>query len=112
MSDLFLRLRDMYRKEGGAFPDPILGPHWPDKLTDAPSPEGIAREITDMAALASLPTPVGPRTMLSYGTPPFDRQNWRPDASWPDILTIICNRLTAKPLTALTRAALERFARF
>jgi formate dehydrogenase major subunit len=45
MSDLFLRLRDMYRNQGGAFPDPILGLHWPYKLTDAPSPEEIAREI-------------------------------------------------------------------
>src|SRR6516225_7347331 len=45
MSDLFLRLREMYRKEGGAFPDPILGLRWPYKLTDAPSPEEIAREI-------------------------------------------------------------------
>src|SRR5215813_6076248 len=45
MSDLFLRLRQLYRKEGGAFPDPILGLHWPYKLADAPSPEEIAREV-------------------------------------------------------------------
>jgi len=45
MSDLFLRLRELYRKEGGAFPDPILGLHWPYKLADAPSPEEIAREV-------------------------------------------------------------------
>ena len=45
MADLFLRLREMYRKQGGAFPDPILGLHWPYRLTDAPSPEEIAREI-------------------------------------------------------------------
>jgi formate dehydrogenase major subunit len=42
MSDLFLRLRDMYRKEGGAFPDPISRPALAYKL---PSPEEIAREI-------------------------------------------------------------------
>ena len=45
LTDLFLRLRDMYRKQGGTFPDPILGLHWPYKLTDAPSPEEIAREV-------------------------------------------------------------------
>src|SRR5262249_42017145 len=45
MSDLFLRVRELYRKEGGAFPDPILGLHWPYKITEAPSPEEIAREI-------------------------------------------------------------------
>jgi len=61
------------------------------------------------AALASLP--VGPRTLLSYSTQPVDRRNWRPDTSWRDSLTMICNRLTAQPLTAQTRAALERLAR-
>ncbi len=45
MTDLFLRLRDMYRKEGGAFPEPVLGLHWPYKLVDTPSPEEIAREV-------------------------------------------------------------------
>ena len=49
MSDLFLRLRDMYGKEGGAFPEPILGLHWPYKLTEAPSPEEIAREVNGYA---------------------------------------------------------------
>jgi formate dehydrogenase major subunit len=49
MSDLFLRLREMYRKEGGAFAEPILGLHWPYKLTDAPSPEEIAREVNGYA---------------------------------------------------------------
>jgi formate dehydrogenase major subunit len=45
LTDLFLRLRDIYRKQGGAFPEPILGLHWPYKLAEAPSPEEIAREI-------------------------------------------------------------------
>ena len=45
LTDLFLRLRDMYRKQGGAFPEPILGLHWPYKLAEAPSAEEIAREV-------------------------------------------------------------------
>ena len=45
LADLFLRLRELYRKEGGAFPDPILGLHWPYRRADTPSPEEIAREI-------------------------------------------------------------------
>jgi FdhE protein len=60
------------------------------------------------AALASLPALVGPEALLSYSTPPFDRRNWQPDASWRDTLIMICNRLTAQPLTAQTRAALQR----
>jgi len=45
LTDLFLRLREMYRKQGGALPEPILGLHWPYKLAEAPSPEEIAREV-------------------------------------------------------------------
>jgi formate dehydrogenase major subunit len=45
MADLFLRLQGLYRKQGGAFPEPILGLHWPYERADAPSPEEIAREI-------------------------------------------------------------------
>jgi formate dehydrogenase major subunit len=45
MADLFLRLQGLYRKDGGAFPEPILGLHWPYERADAPSPEEIAREI-------------------------------------------------------------------
>ena len=45
LTDLFLRLRDMYRKQGGALPEPILGLHWPYKLVEAPSAEEIAREV-------------------------------------------------------------------
>ena len=45
MSDLFIRLRDLYRKEGGAFPDPILNLNWPYGLAHAPRPDELAREI-------------------------------------------------------------------
>jgi FdhE protein len=60
------------------------------------------------AALASLPALVGRRHFLVTARHPFDRRNWRPDASWRDTLIMICNRLTAQPLTAQTRAALQR----
>jgi FdhE protein len=63
------------------------------------------------AALSSLPASVAPETLPSYSTPPFDRRNWRSDASWRNTLTMICNRLTAQSLTAQTRAAFERLAR-
>jgi formate dehydrogenase major subunit len=49
MSGIFHRLRDMYRKEGGAFPDPILNVSW--KYTDpiAPDPEELAKEMNGRA---------------------------------------------------------------
>ena len=39
MSDLFLRLRERYRAEGGAFAEPLLNLSWPYKVADEPSPK-------------------------------------------------------------------------
>src|SRR5262249_38484468 len=45
MTQLHLRLKELYRKEGGRFPDPIVNLHWPYKNSDEPSPEELAREV-------------------------------------------------------------------
>ena len=45
MTGLHTRLRDLYRKEGGAFPDPILNLNWPYALADSPRPDELAQEI-------------------------------------------------------------------
>ena len=45
MAQIFQRLKALYAKEGGAFPDPILKLHWPYKDPGAPKPDEIAREI-------------------------------------------------------------------
>ncbi|TCI08838.1 formate dehydrogenase-N subunit alpha [Dyella soli] len=57
MSGIFHRLRELYRKEGGAFPDPILNLTW--KYTDptSPDPEDLAKEMNGRA-LADLTDPV------------------------------------------------------
>ncbi len=49
MTGIFQRLRELYRKEGGAFPDPILNLTW--KYTDprAPDPEELAKEMNGRA---------------------------------------------------------------
>ena len=56
MANIFLRLRELYRKEGGAFPDPILNLTWPYKIPHAPSPEELAMEYNGKA-LADLTDP-------------------------------------------------------
>ena len=43
MAQLYLRLKALYQKEGGAFPDPILNLHWPYKDPDEPD-AGRARQ--------------------------------------------------------------------
>ena len=49
MSGLFRRMRDMYRKDGGAFPDPILNLTW--NYTDPidPGPDELAKEANGRA---------------------------------------------------------------
>ena len=49
MSGLFLKLREMYTKEGGAFPDPIQNLHWPYRDPEEPSPEELAKEANGYA---------------------------------------------------------------
>lgn len=45
MAQLHLKLKAMYRKDGGKFPDPIVNLHWPYRLPNDPQPDEIAREL-------------------------------------------------------------------
>jgi formate dehydrogenase major subunit len=49
MAGLHRRIADLYRKEGGAFPDPILNLNWPYELAESPRPDELAREINGYA---------------------------------------------------------------
>jgi len=60
MADLFMRIRTLYEKEGGAFPDPILNLTWPYKIPSAPSAEELAMEYNGKA-LADVTAPSDPR---------------------------------------------------
>jgi formate dehydrogenase major subunit len=63
MGGLFVELRELYRKEGGAFPDPILNLTWAYAQPHEPSPEELAREFNGRA-LADLTDPKDPKTVL------------------------------------------------
>lgn len=56
MASLYIKLKEMYAKDGGAFPDPILNLSWPYRIADEPSPEELLMEISGKA-LADLPDP-------------------------------------------------------
>lgn len=45
MAGVFLRIREMYKKEGGAFPDPIVNLTWNYATADSPTPIELAREL-------------------------------------------------------------------
>lgn len=49
MTGLFQRLRELYRKEGGAFPDPILNMVWNYTDPREPNPEELAKEMNGRA---------------------------------------------------------------
>jgi formate dehydrogenase major subunit len=56
IADIFVKVRELYRKEGGTFPDPIVKLAWPYKIPGAPSAEELAREFNGWA-LADVPDP-------------------------------------------------------
>ncbi len=49
MTGLFLRLREMYKTQGGKFPDPIVNLSWPYARPESPSPEELAKEYNGRA---------------------------------------------------------------
>ncbi len=64
IAGLFLRMKALYAKEGGALPDPILNLTWPYSMPQAPSPEELAREYNGVA-LADIPDPKDPTKLLA-----------------------------------------------
>jgi formate dehydrogenase major subunit len=56
VGELFLKLRELYAKEGGALPDPVLKLAWPYRIPASPAPDEIAREFNGQA-LADVPDP-------------------------------------------------------
>jgi formate dehydrogenase major subunit len=49
LAQIFLRVRELYQKEGGTFPDPILNARWPYTQPRNPSLSDVAREINGQA---------------------------------------------------------------
>ena len=49
VAQIFLRLRDLYRKEGGKFPDPILNLTWSYTDAEHPALSDLAKEINGKA---------------------------------------------------------------
>jgi len=49
MSGIYSRMKAMYAKDGGAFPDPILNLTWNYTNPDSPGPDEIAKEINGRA---------------------------------------------------------------
>ena len=63
---IFLKVRELYQKEGGKFPDPILNLSWPYTTPDAPSLSEVAKEINGKA-LADLTLDTQPGVTIKAG---------------------------------------------
>lgn len=66
MGGLFHRLRAMYRKDGGAYAEPLLNIDWSYLRPEEPSPEEIAREFSGKA-LADVTDPTTGATLAKAG---------------------------------------------
>jgi formate dehydrogenase major subunit len=64
LADLYQRVRALYEKEGGAFPDPILKLTWPYKKPRSPAPEELTREFNGYA-IADVLDPKDPTKVLA-----------------------------------------------
>jgi formate dehydrogenase major subunit len=64
IAQLFTRLRALYQKEGGTFPEPILNLTWDYRIATKPSADELAREYNGRA-LADLTDPKDPTKTLA-----------------------------------------------
>ena len=64
IAGIFVKLREMYRKEGGAFPDPILNLTWNHLVPENPTGEELAREFNGKA-IADVVDPKDPTKVLA-----------------------------------------------
>ncbi len=67
MAQIFLRLKALYQKEGGTFPDPILNLTWTYKNADEPSPEELAKEMNGYAVADVLDPNDSSKKILEQG---------------------------------------------
>ena len=63
MAELFVQMRDMYKNDGGAFPDPMLNLSWTYKVPHMPGPDELAKEYNGRA-LTDLTDPNDPTKVL------------------------------------------------
>jgi formate dehydrogenase major subunit len=92
MSHIFIRMRDMYRKDGGAYPDPILKLSWPYVDPLSPTPEELAKEYNG-SAVTDLSEPGGTR-IVKAGQQLASFSQLRDDGSTASGCWIFCGAWT------------------
>ena len=105
LAQIFLRVRELYRAEGGKFPDPILNLRWPYTIPDRPALADIAREINGQA-LADITDAGGQTIKRNQQLPGFAWLkddgttlcgNWLYSGSWTEAGNQTARRSTEDP---------------
>jgi formate dehydrogenase major subunit len=105
LAQIFFKVRDLYQREGGVFPDPVLNVRWPYTKPLAPSLSEVAREINGQA-LADLTDPTGQTIKAGQQLPGFAWLkddgttlcgNWLYSGSWTEAGNMTARRGTDDP---------------
>jgi formate dehydrogenase-N alpha subunit len=106
LAQIFLRVRDLYKKEGGKFPDPVLAATWDYTNPEHPSLSEVAKEINGRA-LADLKDPAtGQEIKTGQQLPGFSwlkddgttiSGNWLYCGSWTEAGPLLARRGTEDP---------------
>jgi formate dehydrogenase major subunit len=105
LAQIFLKVRALYQKEGGRFPDPILHARWPYTQPEHPALGEIAREINGQA-LADLTDATGQSIKAGQQVPGFAWLkddgttlcgNWLYSGSWTEAGNQMARRGTEDP---------------
>ena len=107
LARIFLKVRELYQKEGGKFPDAILNVSWPYTTPEVPSLSEVGKEINGRA-LADLTDPAQPGVTVKAGqqVPGFAWLrddgttacgNWLYSGSWPEAGALSQRRGTDDP---------------
>jgi formate dehydrogenase major subunit len=105
VAQIFLKVRELYQKESGVFPDPILNLRWPYTLPANPALAEVAREINGQA-LADITDPTGNSIKAGQQLPGFAALkddgttlcgNWLYSGSWTEAGNQTARRGTDDP---------------
>jgi formate dehydrogenase major subunit len=105
LAQLFLKVRDLYKKDGGKFADPILSVRWAYTQPEHPSLSEVAREING-SALADITDATGATMKAGQQLPGFAwlkddgttaSGNWLYCGSWTEAGNLMARRGTEDP---------------
>lgn len=81
MAQIFTRVRELYRQEGGVFPDPILNLNWDYADEGDPTPDELAREINGRALTTVYDTTDPTKVVVEAGKQVLNFSQLRDDGS-------------------------------